>query len=111
MGSKSPGAAELVEEVAFDRFRRLVSVEAAVFDSELLCHRVGQFFHVVRHFSKSPDHRPKYPATLAVGVELRLLFPCIRSSRRCYFRVAHSVSTTNITSIQEGGEDERHTDN
>ena len=67
----SPGAVDLVEEKAFDRFRRLVSVEAAVFDSELLCHRVGQFFHVVRHFSKSPDHRPKYPATLAVGVELR----------------------------------------
>ena len=57
----------MVEEEAFDRFRRLISVEAAVFNSELLCHRVGQFFHVIRHFSKSPDHRPKYPAALAVG--------------------------------------------
>ena len=43
----SPGAVDLVEEEAFDRFRRLISVEAAVFDSELLCHRVGQFFHVI----------------------------------------------------------------
>ena len=67
----SPGAVDLVEEEAFDRFRRLISVEAAVFDCELLCHRVGQFFHVIRHFSKSPDHRPKYSSTLAVGVELR----------------------------------------
>ena len=33
---------QLVEEEAFDRFRRLISVEAAVFNSELLCHRVGQ---------------------------------------------------------------------
>ena len=32
----SPGAEELVEEEAFDRFRRLISVEASVFDSELL---------------------------------------------------------------------------
>ena len=46
-GSKSPGAVELVEEEAFDRFRRLVSVEAAVFNSELLCHRVGQFSDVI----------------------------------------------------------------
>ena len=52
VGSMSPGAVDLVEEKAFDRFRRLVSVEAAVFDSELLCHRVGQFFYIVRHFSK-----------------------------------------------------------
>ena len=44
VGSMSPGAAELVEEEAFDRFRRLISVEAAVFDCELLCHRVGQFY-------------------------------------------------------------------
>ena len=43
VGSMSPGAEELVEEEAFDRFRRLVSVEAAVFNSELLCHRVGKF--------------------------------------------------------------------
>ena len=42
--SMSPGAIELAEEEAFDRFRRLISVEAAVFNSELLCHRVGQFF-------------------------------------------------------------------
>ena len=69
--SMSPGAVELVKKEAFDRFRRLVSVEAAVFNSELLCHRVGHLFHVIRHFCKSPDHRPKYPAALAVGVELR----------------------------------------
>ena len=31
VGSMSPGAVELVEEEAFDRFRRLISVEAAVF--------------------------------------------------------------------------------
>ena len=43
----SPGAVELVGEEAFDRFRRLFSVEAAVFDSELLCHRVGQFLVLV----------------------------------------------------------------
>ena len=67
----SPGAEELVEEEAFDRFRRLISVEAAVFNSELLCHRAGHLFHVIRHFSESHDHRSKYPAALAVGVELR----------------------------------------
>ena len=33
VGSMSPGAVDLVEEEAFDRFRRLISVEAAVFDS------------------------------------------------------------------------------
>ena len=33
VGSMSPGAVELVEEKAFDRFRRLVSVEVAVFDT------------------------------------------------------------------------------
>ena len=43
----SPGAVDLVEEKAFVRLRRLISVDAAVFDSELLCHRVGQFFHVM----------------------------------------------------------------
>ena len=32
VGSMSPGAVDLVEEEAFDRFGRLVSVEAAVFD-------------------------------------------------------------------------------
>ena len=45
VGSMSPGAVDLVEEKAFDRFRRLVSVEAAVFDSELLftiCQRFAQ---------------------------------------------------------------------
>ena len=47
VGSMSSGAVELVKEEAFDRFRRLVSVEAAVFDCELLCHRVGQFFHAL----------------------------------------------------------------
>ena len=41
VGSMSPRAIELVEEEDFDRFRRLISVEAAVFNSELLCHRVG----------------------------------------------------------------------
>ena len=30
VGSMSPGAVKLVEEEAFDRFRRLISVEAAV---------------------------------------------------------------------------------
>ena len=30
VGSMSPGAVDLVEEKAFDRFRRVVSVEAAV---------------------------------------------------------------------------------
>ena len=75
----------------FVRFRRLISVEAAVFDGELLCHRVGQFFHVIRHFSKSPDHRPKYPATLAVGVELRfktiarVASPCIQRFGKAIF--------------------------
>ena len=79
-----PGAEELVEVEAFDRFSRLITIEAAVFNSELLCHRVGQFFHVIRHFSKSPDHRPKCPAALAVGVELRfktiarVTSPCIQ---------------------------------
>ena len=74
----------MVEVEAFDRFRRLISVEAAVFNSELLCHRVGQFFDVIGHFSKSPDHRPKYPAALAVGAELRfktiarVTSPCIQ---------------------------------
>ena len=47
VGSMSLGAVDLVEEEAFDRFRRLISVEAAVFYSELLCHRVGQFFDVI----------------------------------------------------------------
>ena len=84
MGSMSPGAVELVEEEAFGRFGRLISIEAAVFNSELLCHRVGQFFDVIRHFSKSLDNRPEYPATLAVGVELRfkaiarVTSPCIQ---------------------------------
>ena len=86
VGSMSPGAVDLVEEEAFDRFRRLISVEAAVcsLNSELLCHRAGQFFDVIGHFSKSPDHRPKYPSTLAVGVELRfktiarVASPCIQ---------------------------------
>ena len=43
----APGAVELVEKEAFDRFRRLISVEAAVFNSELLCHRVGYFLFLV----------------------------------------------------------------
>ena len=30
VGSMSPGAVDLVEEEAFDRFRRLISVEAAI---------------------------------------------------------------------------------
>ena len=38
VGSMSPRAVNFVEEEAFDRFRRLISVEAAVFNSELLCH-------------------------------------------------------------------------
>ena len=48
--SMSPGAIELAEEEAFDHFRRLISVEAAVFNSELLCHRVVQFFDVILSF-------------------------------------------------------------
>ena len=56
VGSMSPGAVKLVEEEAFDHFRRLISVEAAVFNSELLCHRVGQFF-------LSSDISPKAPTT------------------------------------------------
>ena len=36
VGSMSPEAVELVEEEAFDRFRRHISVEAAVFNSEFL---------------------------------------------------------------------------
>ena len=47
VGIMSPEAVELVEEEALDRLRRLVSVGAAMFNSELLCHRVGQFFHVI----------------------------------------------------------------
>ena len=81
----SPGAVNLVkEEASFDRLRRLISVEAAVFKSEHLCHRVGQFFHVIRYFSKSIDSRPTYPAALAVGIELRfkaiapVTSPCIQ---------------------------------
>ena len=46
VGSVSPGAVELVEGKAFDRFRRLISVKASVLNFELLCHRVGQFFDV-----------------------------------------------------------------
>ena len=64
VGSISPGAAELVEEEAFDRFRRIISIEAAMWKIELLCHRVGQFFDVIRHFSKSHDKRPDYLAAL-----------------------------------------------
>ena len=84
VGSMSPGAVELVEEEAFDRLGRLISVEATVFNSELLCHHVGQFFHVIRHFCKSPDNRLEYPAALAVEVELRfktiarVASPCIK---------------------------------
>ena len=40
VGSMSPGAVDLVEEKAFDRFRRLVSVEAAVFDF-VFCSTLG----------------------------------------------------------------------
>ena len=47
MGSKSPGAVELVEEEAFDHSRRLISVETAVFNTDLPCHCVGQFFDVL----------------------------------------------------------------
>ena len=70
LGSKSPGAVELVEEEAFDRSRRLISIEAAMFNSELFCHRVGQFFGVMRQFLKSPDNRPDYPVALDVGAGL-----------------------------------------
>ena len=60
-GWMSPGAEDLVVEEASDRFGRLITVEAAVFDSELFCHRVGQLSHVIRHLSTSTDHRPKSP--------------------------------------------------
>ena len=76
VGSMSPRAVDLVEEEAFDRFRRLISVEAAVFNSELLCHRVGQFFGVIKRFF--------YPAALAIGSKLRfkaiarVTSPCIQ---------------------------------
>ena len=71
VGSKSLGAVELVEEEAFDCFGRLISIEAAMFKSELLCLRVGQFLDVIRHFFRSPDNRLEYLAALAVGTELR----------------------------------------
>ena len=116
VGSMSPGAVELVEEEAFDRFRRLIFAEAAVLNSELLCHRVGQFFHVIRHFPKSPDHRPKYPATLAVGVELRfktiarVTSPCIQRfgpgmivrvdlNLRCQHSQAHQIGYSSFQSL------------
>ena len=35
VGSMSPGAVELAEEEAFDCFRRLISLEAEVFNSEI----------------------------------------------------------------------------
>ena len=35
VGSMSPGAVELVEKEAFDRFRRLISVKSYIFTSEL----------------------------------------------------------------------------
>ena len=43
VGSMSPGAVKLVEEEAFDHFRRLISVEAAVFNSELFLERGTAF--------------------------------------------------------------------
>ena len=42
VGNKSPGAVELVEKEAFDHFGRLISIEAAMFDSKLLCDCVGR---------------------------------------------------------------------
>ena len=84
MRGGSPGAVELVEEEAFDRFGRLVSIEATIFNSKLLHHRVGQIFDVIRHFSKSPDNRPDNLSDLVVGIELcfeviaRITSPCIQ---------------------------------
>ena len=55
-----------------------------MFESELLCHRVGQFFDVIRHFTKSPDNWPEYPVALDVGVKpcfkaiARVTSPCIQ---------------------------------
>ena len=83
VGSKSPGSEGLVDEEAFDCFGRLVSIQASMFNSELFCYHVGQFFDVVRHLSKSPDNWPDYPAALAIEAELRfeaiarVTFPCI----------------------------------
>ena len=51
VGSMSPGAVELVEEETLDRFGCLISLEAATFDSEILRHRVSQFFGIIRNFS------------------------------------------------------------
>ena len=65
-GSMSPGAVDLVEEEAFDRFGRLVSVEAAVFDRELLCHRVGQFFHEIFRRRYCYNSRSCLPQRLAM---------------------------------------------
>ena len=56
--SMSPGAIELAEEEAFDRFRRLISVEAAVFNCELFCDRVGQIFDVLYISIKTPTTGP-----------------------------------------------------
>ena len=61
VGSMFLGAVEFVEEEAFDHFRRLFSVKATVFNSGLLCHRVSQFFDVIRHFSKSPGQPARKP--------------------------------------------------
>ena len=72
VGSMSPGAVNLVKEEALDYFGRLIFIEAATFVSELLCHCVGQFFDVIRHFFESPDNRPDYSAALAVGAELSI---------------------------------------
>ena len=53
-------------------------------DVELLCHRVDDFFDVIRHFFKSLDNRPDYPAASTVGVKFRIktiarvTFPCIQ---------------------------------
>ena len=84
VGSKSPGAVELVEKEAFDRFNHQIFMEVAMLNSKLLCHCVGQFYDVIRHFSKSPDNRPEYPVALVVRVGLsfksiaRVTSPCIQ---------------------------------
>ena len=51
--SKSPGTVEQGEKEAFDCFDRLISIEAAIFNSVLLRHRVGTTL----------DISPKTPTT------------------------------------------------
>ena len=52
--------------------------------------REGQFFDVIKHYSKSPDNRPDYPAALTIGAELR--FSAIaRATSSCIQRLPSRV--------------------